>query len=159
MSSPVLTHGAITDVHSTAKYDIGTRRTDKNGNVYVYLQGIGSTAVGSWVTYYITSIAAAVTTLLAANGIGLVAIAMAATAASKFGWYLIAGNTLVGKAISGGGCAAGAAVYGTSTAGSVDDVKVTGDLIVGAVCSVMESGAVIGATINYPSVNDKTPTA
>lgn len=163
MSSPVLTHGAITDVHSSAEYDIGTRRSDKAGNVFVYLQGIGSVAVGSWVTYYITSAAAAVTALLAANAKGLVAIAQAATVADKFGWFLIAGNTLKAKATSGGDAAAGAAVY-HQAAGIVDDVKVTGDLVVGAVFSVQEGETANGAgyagvSLNYPSVNDVIPTA
>ncbi len=164
MSSPVLTHGAITDVHSTRKYDIGTRRSDKHGNVFVYLQGIASTVVGDFVTYYITSITAAVTTRLVANAKGLVAIAMAVTEVGKYGWYQIAGNNLYAKMTSGGNCAAGAAIYHQAT-GLVDDVKVTGDLIVGAVCSVQEGelsanpAGFGGVTLNYPSVNDVIPTA
>jgi len=153
----VLTHGAITDVHSTAKYDIGTRRSDKHGNVYVYLKGIATTAAGDFVTYYITSTAAAVTARLVQSAKGLVAIAMAATVADKFGWYMIAGNLLTANMTTS--CAAGAVIYSTATAARVDDVKGTGDLIVGAVCSVLAAGNVGGVTLNYPSVNDVTPTA
>lgn len=157
MSNPVLTQGAITDVHSAAEYDIGTRRTDEEGNVYVYLQGIGSVANGDFVTYYITSAAASVTARLVANAIGLVAVAQAAIVAAKFGWFMIAGNDLTANITTA--AAAGAALYATATAGRVDDTKVTGDLIVGAVCSVLAAGNVGGVSLNYPSVNDVIPTA
>lgn len=154
----------LTQVDSTALFDVGTRFEDEEGNVYVYLQGIGSAARGSWVTYYITSTAAAVTALLAANAIGLVAVALAATIADTFGWFQIAGNNLYAKMTSGGNCAAGAALY-HQAAGLVDDVKVLGDLIVGALCSVQEGeltgnpAGYGGVTLNYPSVNDVIPTA
>lgn len=158
----VLTSGAITDVHSAAKYDVGTCRSDKHGNVFVYLQGIDSVARGDWVVYYITSIAASVTTRLVGDLIGLVAIAMAATVADKFGWFQVAGNNLYAKMTSGGNAAVGTALY-HQAAGLVDDVEVTGDLIVGAVCSVEEgqlSGTPAGyggVTLSYPSVNDAIP--
>lgn len=90
----------LTQVDSSALFAVGTRYDDGEGNVFVYLQGIVSTVVGDWVTYYITSIAAAVTTRLVANGKGLVAIAMAAIGADEFGWYQIAGHNVIARAVN-----------------------------------------------------------
>lgn len=90
---------ALDQVDSSALFDVGTLYEDGEGNVYVYLQGIVSTVAGDWVTYYITSIAAAVTARLVANAKGLVAIAMAAIGASKFGWYQIAGHNVIARAV------------------------------------------------------------
>lgn len=82
----------LTDVDSTARFALGTRHEDGDGNVFIYLQGLNATVAGTLVTYYITSTAAAVTAILASGGVGLVAIAMAAITTGKFGWYLIAGD-------------------------------------------------------------------
>lgn len=154
----------LTQVDASAKFDVGTRFQDEEGRVYIYLQGIGSVAKGSWVTYYITSVAASVTALIAGNAIGLVAVALSAVIADTFGWFQIAGNNLYAGAASGGDAAAGAAVY-IAAGNTTDDVKVTGDLIVGAVYSIQEGAlsgtpaAFAGVTLNYPSVNNVIPTA
>lgn len=89
----------LTDVDSAARFDIGTRHEDGDGNIFVYLKGIVSTVVGDWVTYYITSTAAAVTARLVASAKGLVAVAMAAIGADKFGWYQIAGHNAIARAV------------------------------------------------------------
>lgn len=94
---------------------------------FIYLKGLAATAVGTWVTYNPDDFSS---TLLAANAIGPVAIAMSACVASNYGWYQIQGKAL-------GLCLAGfldnANVYATATAGSVDDAVVAGDRVKGAV--------------------------
>lgn len=94
---------------------------------FIYLKGLAATAVGTWVTYNSDDFSS---TLLAANAIGPVAIAMSACVASNYGWYQIQGKAL-------GLCLTGfldnANVYATSTAGSVDDAVVAGDRVKGAV--------------------------
>lgn len=90
---------------------------------FIYLGGVASTAVGSWVTYNADDFS---TALLAANAIGPVAVAMAATVASTKGWYQIGGKA-VGKALAS--FADNANVYATATAGSVDDAVVAGDRV------------------------------
>jgi hypothetical protein len=90
---------------------------------FVYLKGVASTAVGSWVTYNADDNS---TALLAGNAIGPVAVAMSASVAGEYGWYQIAGKA-VGKALAG--YADNALVYATSTAGSVDDAVVAGDRV------------------------------
>lgn len=93
---------------------------------FIYLLGVASTAIGSWVKYnpddYSTSLATA-------NDRGLIAVAMSANVASQYGWYQIKGKA-VGKALAS--YADNGNVYLTSTAGSVDDAAVAGDLINGA---------------------------
>jgi hypothetical protein len=90
---------------------------------FIYLKGVASTVVGSFVTYNLKD---CTTALLVANAIGPVAVSMSINVASSFGCYQISG-TAVGKAKAG--FADNAAVYGTSTAGSIDDAVVAGDRV------------------------------
>lgn len=90
---------------------------------FIYLRGVVSTVEGSWVTYNQDDHS---TALLAANAIGPVAVAMSACVANSFGWYQIQGKA-VGKALAG--FLDNANVYGTATAGSVDDTIVAGDRV------------------------------
>ena len=154
-SKPQIFAGDTTVIDTSLKCPLGTKAVDTAGNEYIYLQGIGSTAAGSWVTYDEGHL----TTLAVANGVGRIAIAMAAIVASSYGWYQIYGYNTVAKAITGGGCAADVAIYLTSTAGSVDDVKVTGDGVQGAISRVAESASsgVIGVELNYPYSDNYNP--
>jgi hypothetical protein len=90
---------------------------------FIYLQGVASTAIGTWVTYNADDFT---TTRLAADAIGPVAIAMSASVASTYGWYQISGKA-VGLALAL--FADNANVYATATAGSVDDAVVAGDRV------------------------------
>lgn len=90
---------------------------------FIYLKGLDSTVVGSFVTYNLDD---GSTALLAANAIGPVAIAMAATVTGKYGWYQISGKA-VGKVAAS--FADNANVYSTATAGTVDDAVVDGDMV------------------------------
>ncbi len=148
----------LTDVDSAAAYSLGKIYRDADGSEYIYLQGLASTITGDWVTYRITSTAAAVTVRAIAGVQGSLAIAMAAIVAGKFGWYQIFGLNLGAGAISGGNAAVGGAVYLTSTAGLIDDVEVADDRVSGAVISVQEGElasnpvALAGVTISHPFV-------
>lgn len=114
-------------LHTSKRYRLGTEKKDPNGNVYVYLKGVASTAVGSWVSFDELF----VTTLLVANALGRVGISQSAnTAATTFGWYLIEGS---GTGLCLASYADNAKVWCTSTAGSVDDADVAVDLVDGAI--------------------------
>lgn len=145
---PEIFSGNTDVVDTTPQHQLGTIASDVNGNEYIYLTGVASTVVGDWVSYD----EAYLTTRVAANGVGPLAVAMAATVASTYGWYQIKGYNASCGAISGGGCAADVALYLTSTPGLVDDVDVAGDAIHGAISRVAESSALIGAQLNYPFV-------
>lgn len=117
----------ITDHDTTQKAELGliVQANDPTygSGEFIYLKGVASTAVGSWATYNLDDWS---TTLLVANAIGPVGIAMAATVASEYGWYQISGKA-VGKALTG--YVDNALVWGTATAGSVDDAVVDGDMV------------------------------
>ena len=117
----------IGNVDTAAAVDVGTimAATDPTygAGEFIYLKGVASTARGSWVTYNLDD---GSTTLLAANAIGPVAVAMGATVASTWGWYQIQGKA-VGLALAG--YVDNALVYATATAGSVDDAVVAGDRV------------------------------
>lgn len=120
----------VDETSTTQNHPVGTIRTAKDRDTtaygegeFIYLKGVASTAVGSWVTYNSDD---GSTALLAADAIGPVAVAMSANVASQYGWYQIQGKA-VGKALTG--FADNANVYATSTAGSVDDAVVAGDRV------------------------------
>lgn len=117
----------IGSVDTSAKVPVGTivTATDPTygAGEFIYLKGVASTAIGSWVTYNLDD---GSTALLAANAIGPVAVAMAATVASTWGWYQISGKA-VGLALAS--YADNGLVWATSTAGSVDDAVADGDMV------------------------------
>lgn len=117
----------VGSIDTAAKVPVGTilRATDPTygAGEFIYLKGLDGTVRGTWATYNLDD---GSTTLLAANAIGPVAIAMAATVTSTWGWYQISGKA-VGLALTG--YLDNALVFSTSTAGSVDDTVVDGDMV------------------------------
>ena len=123
--------GGVADVHSSQKNQIGriVPGEDSAGNFaeYIYLQGVASCAVGTWVTYDEDF----VTTRAIADAQGNVAVAMAAVdATTEYGWFIITG---LASALCLASFVDNGKVYLTSTAGSVDDADVSGDVVIGAI--------------------------
>lgn len=131
ITSRLIAAQPIADTSTTQNHTLGTIVTADDptylAGEFIYLKGAASTAVGSWVTYNMDD---GSTTLLAANAIGPVAVAMSANVANQYGWYQIQGKA-VGKALTG--YVDNANVYATATAGSVDDAVVAGDRVKNAV--------------------------
>jgi hypothetical protein len=145
------TVGAITDIHTVAQNPLGSIKNE-GGKEYVYLQGIGSTVAGAWVTYD----EAGLTALLAANAVGPVAVAMAATVASTYGWYCrkalsVQANVAASSADNSG-------QLGREGAdGVAGDGRAAGDAINGAWArAATTAAATIAVQIEYPFVNDCT---
>lgn len=145
----------IAETSTTQKHKLGTRFKCSDATYgpgeMIYLQGVASTAVGSWVTFNMDD---GTTALLAANAIGPVAIAMSANVASQYGWYQIYGKA-VGKALTG--FVDNANCYATATAGSVDDAVVAGDLVKnakGASAVDTPSSGLAEFEIQYPFMDD-----
>jgi len=135
-------------VETTPSIQLGTRGRDAQGNEYIFLQGVASTAAGSWVTYN----HAFATTLLAADAVGSVAIAMAAiNATTKYGWYQIFGKNTIASTDT---VVAGASLYIDGTAGRADDAVVAGDLIVGAFSRSADTANVATVQLCYPVVTN-----
>lgn len=119
----------ITEVSTTQKLPLGSIRrardfgSNQNGEgEFIYLKGVASTVAGSWVNYNADDYS---TALIAANAIGPVAVAMAATVASTYGWYQISGKAVAKVAA---GYADNTSVW-YQASGVGDDTAVTGDRI------------------------------
>ena len=122
--SPTIGFQAIDATETSALVPLGTRVRARHATYgegeFIYLLGVASTTANSWVTYNADDHS---TTLLAANAIGAVGIAMSANVASSYGWYQIYGKG-IGKALTG--YLDNGLVYATATAGSIDDAVVAG---------------------------------
>lgn len=147
MADPTALPGLLTDVYTSQKAFAIGERYRHGGNEYIFLKGVASTVAGSWVTYDELG----VTALLAANAIAPVAIAMAATVANTYGWYLIYGT---GSALVATGFADNGNVYATATAGTADDAVVAGDRVKNAIGRSAISGGKATMQINYPYMDD-----
>lgn len=117
----------ITDTVTTARHPLGMIISGHDadgtlgGGEFIYLQGIGSTVVGSIVNYDAAYVTALHTSAL--DKPRPLAVAMSANLASAYGWYQISGQAVVVKAntlsLAAGdaiGAAAGAAVVVASGA-------------------------------------------
>lgn len=145
----------IADTSTVKNHSLGTIETAEDPTYgegeFIYLSGLAATAIGSWVTFNQDDNS---TTLLAANAIGPVAVAMSANVASQYGWYQISGKAI-------GLCLAGfvdnANVYATATGGSVDDAVVAGDRVKnakGASAIGTPSGSFAEFEISRPLMDD-----
>ncbi len=144
--------GDTTDIDTTQQHDFGTRAFDLAGNEYVYMTGVGSTVLGNWVTFDELGI----TTLLVANAIGPVAVAMAIiSSTSKFGWYCISGKV---EAAITANTSVDTSIGFETTSGYAGDGKAAGDTIYGAFCrdAVGGANAIATAQIRYPFVDDNS---
>ncbi|MEF8758315.1 MAG: hypothetical protein V5B36_00885 [Candidatus Accumulibacter sp. UW25] len=134
----------FTNVDTTPKFPIGTRTRGIDPvygeGEFIYLKGVASTAVGLAATYNLN---ANTTTLTVAGARGPVAVAMAATVASTYGWYQVYGAAIVKT----GTILANKALYVTATPGSLDDAVVAGDMIVGAVSATADGTPSAGYAI------------
>ncbi|MBM3491277.1 MAG: hypothetical protein FJX68_12680 [Alphaproteobacteria bacterium] len=153
----------IANVSTTQLHPFGTivRAVDDDygEGEFIYLKGVANTVVGSWATYNVDDWT---TTLLAANAIGPVAIAMSATdATTDYGWYQISGKA-VGLCLTG--FADDGLVFATATAGAIDDASVNGDLVnlaKGASAKLATTAEPSAAhfEIHRPFVNDNSNSA
>lgn len=145
---PWIMSGDTSIIDTAKKHELGTRASDADGNEYIYLQGVASTAAGSWVTFD----EAHLTIRTVANALGRVAIAMAATVASTYGWYLIYGKstTAVGSKTT-----TEDALFLSATPGVICGTDVAGDFVVGAIArSTVTSDQAFTVEISYPIVHN-----
>ena len=141
--------GALTDVDTALRNPLMSVVFDADGGEYIYLTGVASTGLGSWVTYDELGI----TALLTANAVGPVAVALAATIASTYGWYCVKSpkSGVTGKC---DGIADNKACYIDGTDGRVDDAAVTGDLVLGAYSRGTDTSNLATFQIDHPFTND-----
>jgi hypothetical protein len=113
---------------------------------FIYLTGLASTAVGEVVVYNASDWS---TKLAVANDIGPVATAMSVCVASEYGWYQISGK---GVALVAASFADNGDCYLTSTAGTLDDADVAGDLIARMKGASAIAGGIADVEMHRPSV-------
>lgn len=159
MAYHITTPGAgwqkITDNSTVKNHPLGTIVTGLDpaigGAEFIYLQGIGSTIVGSIVNYDDSFVTALDTSAVTGPSRAL-AVAMSACVASEYGWYQISGLAVCAKATStsfadgaGLGAASGLAV-----------AVATGTVIQGAVVHAVASAVsgtapdTVNVAINRP---------
>lgn len=117
---------------------------------FIFLKGVVGTVVGSAVLYNPDDWS---TSLLAANDIGSVAIAMSANVANQGGWYQIRGKAVV----KAGTVADNGNVYSTATPGTLDDAVVAGDRVKNAKFASADgtpSAGLAEIEIDHPFVDD-----
>ncbi len=150
---------AIAETSTTLNHPLGTRvraidSTYGEGE-FIYLQGIGSTVVGSMVKWDGAYLTALVTnTAVQARP---VAIAMSANVASQYGWYQIAGVAVIKKTAVA--VSPEVALYISATAGRVKVLASAGLQIVGCrsgnTASVTSTTSTVIAVINYPHLQSQ----
>lgn len=141
-----LYHSNVQDVDSSAIVELGTRAVDEQSNEYIYLRGTASVVANDWVVFGSDF----TTTRLQANEIGPVAVAATAVGVNQYGWFGIKGTFLGNSdAIS-----ADRSLYIDGTAGRVDDLSVSGDLVIGAYSITASVSNKATCYISYPHVSD-----
>jgi len=129
------------------------QRYSTGGNEYIFLKGVTSGALGSWVTYDEVG----VSTLLAADAFGPVAVLLGAASATTMGvWACIFGSC---SALVATGFADNGNIYATATAGTADDAAVAGDLVHGAIGRSAISSGKATVQLWYPFVDNNVDDA
>ena len=140
----------LTDVATSDKEGVGTLRYE-GPNEYIWCKGIINTVRGSAVQPdedYATAL------LTTTTGVATtpVAFALAATVASRWGWYQVRGNDVPMSLAAS--CAKDVALYTTGTAGVLDDTAVGSTVkIMGVVAdTAVTSAAVSNGLALYPRI-------
>lgn len=124
---------------------------------FIYLPGVASTVVGSWVSY---DLDAPATALLVQDAFGPVAVAMSVNVASSYGWYQINGKN--SSAVTSTAVADNANLYCTTVPGAVDDTLAVGETIFNAragSAATTATGNVIEVELNRPFVTNGLTTS
>ncbi len=139
------------EVHASQLNELGSVRTASDGNLYIYLKGITSTAAGDWVNFKAGVWATARLTTAMRGGVAIATAAVDAT--TKYGWYGYVG-TFTSNCLSAS--LSNVPLYATGTAGSAEDLLTKNEQIKGA----FATGAPVTSTgggsqvvsINKPTV-------
>lgn len=150
---------AIASNSTTQNHPLGTvvRATDPTygQGEFIYLKGVASTAVGSLVTWNVSTFQTALAAV-GANKAVPIGVAMSACVASEYGWYQIGGIAVMKKTATVS-LAAEAAV-GVLTAGLVAGTgsgKEIQGAIVHAVASAASGRTTVQVVINRPTMQGR----
>lgn len=151
---------AIADTSTTKKHPLGTvvGAVDPTygAGEFIYLLGVASTEVGSFVKYNATTYQTALITATAVQAVP-VAVAMSANVASQYGWYQISGNAVVKKTAVA--VTPQVTLFISATAGRVKVLASAGLQIVGArsanLTTVASGTSTVVVTINRPHLQSQ----
>jgi len=147
----------FTDTDTTKKVPLGTivkgyDPTYGEGE-FIYLLGVGSTEVGSVVTYNTTTWQTALGTVTNMKNKGTpVAVAMSANLATYYGWYQISGNAVVKKTTVS--VNPSVPVFISATSGRIKVLASAGQQVLGAqtanLTTVVTTTSTVVVQINRP---------
>ena len=148
---PMAVGGVITGVDTTQLNPLGMRVRTDDAKEFIYLAGVAAQVSGDWNTF---NAATYIAIRLAADAVGLVAIAMGAVLAANWGWYQVYGFNTVSRSdtVAGAG-----GLFIDGTVGRVDDASVAGDFVNGAVSTGADTANVLPVHISYPYVTNTVP--
>jgi hypothetical protein len=142
----------IGDNSTTKNHPLGkiVRGEDSSlgGGEFIYLQGIGSTVVGSLVNYDAAFVTELDTTALATPA--PLAVAMSACVASEYGWYQISGQATVTKSAAVSFAAGAALAAGAGLAIAVVSGLIVNGAIVAVVGSAKSGVTTVKVMVNRP---------
>jgi hypothetical protein len=120
---------------------------------FIYLLGVASTVVGSLVKYNATTYQTALITVSNGANKGVpVAVAMAATVASEYGWYQISGNAVIKK--TSVAVTPQVPIFISATSGRIKVLASAGQQILGAqtanLTTIVTTTSTVVVTINRP---------
>ena len=141
--------GVHNDVHATQQNPLGAVRMFSDGNQYIYLKGVASTAANDWVVFDETY----QTTRAVATSGGPAAIAQAATIASTFGWYLYIGS---GTAYVLSAAVSAATLYANAQAGAASATVVSNKGYLNVMTATAAASNAATVRINRPWLGDNT---
>ena len=157
ISSPFVGAQPIANTETVQKHPLGTKvegwdPTYGHGE-FIYLLGVGSTEVGSVVTYNATTYQTALLTVTNGKNKGLpVGVAMSANVASQYGWYQVGGNAVVKKTTVA--VTPQVPVFISATSGRLKVLASAGQQILGAqtanLTTVVTTTSTVVVTINRP---------
>lgn len=159
VQDPILGVQAIADTSTTQKHPLGmiVKAVDPTYGAaeFIYLKGVASTAVGSWITYNLDD---GSTALLVQDAVGPVAVAMSANVASQYGWYMISGKQ--SAALANAAVADNANLYPSTAPGYIDDTLVVGDTVFNAkAASACTAAGTIEVEMSRPFVTNGLTTS
>ena len=147
----------LSETSTVKKHLLGTivRGTDPTlgEGEFIYLQGIGSTVVGSIVSYGVGFVTA-LDTAAATGPSNPLAIAMSANVASQYGWYQISGNAVIKKTTVAVSPGVPIFLAADASAGRFKVLASAGQQILGAqtanLATIVTTTSTVVVTINRP---------
>jgi len=129
-------------VYTTAVTPVLTIAMTTDNKEMIFLKGVASTGIGSWVSYDEAGATLLLNTSTAGSLVSPLAVASAATVASTYGWYYISGavSASLGSAVADNG-----KLYASAADGVAEDAVSAGNQIHGAYARVATTTAAVTA--------------